>query len=293
MQIKIIFENSGDEILFDAINAEVVEYYIDSINTINMNKFGLKQQFVTQQLIEKLQTAVSTVNKFLYKFLDGKLDEFSELDYLDQNILNRYHAQFVQAHSKTFLIQTLRNHKDFDIATAGESLHEMLPDEIPKIHFGELLQKLNLTNQFGEINLAVHAIEDSFNFLFKTDHWIEFHNPFPKSLITNTTANFRLSFNHLGRTLYNKYRTFDNELIHNDENSYDQLLGFVGIHLTKAETIPLSKEYIEWCRFHNREPIGDFLNIGNIPDLDNHLTRYRQLLYKNLKAQNKFSIHKG
>jgi hypothetical protein len=91
--------------------------------------------------------------------------------------------------------------------------------------------------------------------------------------------------------LYNKYQTFDTDLQYNDENSYNELLGFVSLHLVPPQTIPLSKEYTDWCVTHNKKPSGDYLNIGNIPDLKKHLTDYRLVVFRNLLQPNSFSIN--
>jgi hypothetical protein len=81
------------------------------------------------------------------------------------------------------------------------------------------------------------------------------------------------------------------DLKHNDENSFDQLLGFVDLKLLPAQTIPLSREYQQWCQSINQVASGDNLTLGNIPDLPDRLTEYRHLIYKNLKNNNNFSIH--
>jgi hypothetical protein len=80
-------------------------------------------------------------------------------------------------------------------------------------------------------------------------------------------------------------------LEHDDENSFDQLLGFVDLKLLPAQTIPLSQEYQQWCRTMNQVVCGNNLTLGNIPDLHERLTEYRQLIYKNLKSNNNFLIH--
>ena len=80
-------------------------------------------------------------------------------------------------------------------------------------------------------------------------------------------------------------------MLADDENSFDNLYGIVDINLKPPETILYSKEYLKWCRLHNREPIGDYLNIGNIVDLVDKLTMYRQIIFRNLLNKNSFSIH--
>ena len=141
--------------------------------------------------------------------------------------------------------------------------------------------------------MHVHQLEISFKevkFEVTDQNWIEFTNPFGKEILTNNINNFSISFNHLGRTLYNKFVYFDSNLEFDDENSFNELLGFVSIKLEQPQTIPLSSEYVNWCKHHNRVPSGDYLNIGNIPNLVEKLTDYRTIIFRNTLQNNAFSI---
>jgi hypothetical protein len=168
-------------------------------------------------------------------------------------------------------------------------LHEKFSQD--QIYLRDVLEKLELVEMYSDINLKLHSLEGLLTSIkFKTDTRIEFDNPFDKSFLTNSICNFRISFNHLGRTLYDKWKNFDTALEYNDENSFDQLLGFVDIGLARPQTIELSSEYTEWCQQRNREPIGEFLNIGNILELDKKLNECKIVLYRNIHSGNSFSI---
>jgi hypothetical protein len=139
----------------------------------------------------------------------------------------------------------------------------------------------------------VHTLESKlakFNFNVADQSWVEFTNPFGKEILTNDISNFALAFHHLGRPLYNKFVNYDHELEFDDENSYNELLGFIDIKLAPPQTIPLSKEYIMWCKRHNKIPSGGHLNIANVPDLSARLTEYRTILFKNSLQNNASSI---
>ena len=90
--------------------------------------------------------------------------------------------------------------------------------------------------------------------------------------------------------MYDKYQTFDTDLQYNDENSFNELLGFVSLHLVPSQTVPLSKEYTDWCNTHDKIPSGEYLNIGNIPNLEKHLKDYRLVVFRNLLQYNSFKI---
>jgi len=292
MQVKLAFNNSGDELLFDAVNYEVIEYYVDCLNEHKLNDFTLLQpagQLINSG-INNLHNAIVDANTYIRNITFKEVGSYTDIEYLDQRVLNKLHADWVQSQSCVVNVQHNRLHSSADIRELAEQLHHLLPDG-DIVTLGTALHKLNLSNDYNRINLSVHALEEMFNNIkYKTNSWIEFPNPFPKSILTNDISNLRLSFNHLGRTLYNKFRVFDNTLEFNDENTYDQLLGFVSIHLQQPQTIPLSKEYIQWCSNNKVEPSGDFLNVGNLPDINNRVSEYRQLVFRNINNNFKIEV---
>jgi len=295
MKFQITFENSGDSVDFVSVNDEVLEYYVYQLNQQNKNSFSIRNKAwansVTQR-INQLHLTLSDVNSWIQELTDWQYDVFDFDDYLEQHNLNKLHADWVNSQGQIYDIDAKRKQSNF--SGTAELIHDMFPDSERMVVLGNVLSKLNRTQQYGQINLGTHALEESFSqlrFEMSDGSWQQFPNVVDKSILTNNIANFGLTFNHLGRTLYNKFIHFDLDLDHDDENSYNELLGFVTVSLVPSQTIPLSKEYQAWCQSHGRVPIGDNLNLGNIPDLQDRLTYYRRLIYKNLKSNNTFSIH--
>ena len=175
-----------------------------------------------------------------------------------------------------------------------KNLLDLLPDDIKDVPLGTALSKLGKLGEYGQINRLVHKIETSFmhlNFSVVDEEWVEFPNPFKKSnTLSNNLAHFRMHPHHLGRLLYEKFIAFDNDFSHNDENSYNELLGFVSLHFVQSQTIPVSSEYITWCKQNGKEPLGYYLNLGNIPDIDSKLEDYRMIAHRNVLDGNHFSI---
>ena len=101
MQIKLVFENSGDELTFTAINHEVAEYYIDKLNQYNNNNFAV-QDSIDQQIsrnISSLRQSIIDANSFIHLLTGNKLDvSYSDDDFLDQKLLNQLHANWVNSH---------------------------------------------------------------------------------------------------------------------------------------------------------------------------------------------------
>jgi hypothetical protein len=300
MKFSLAFENSGDVIPLQTINnktADVLCYYVDHLNEQNLNKFALfNSGNKIDQAIKKLHATIGECNEFIYELLDYYIPTYSAEDYLDQRVLNKLHADWVNSQSIQYNI--IEKRKKYNNSVQAELIHTMFPDEIPDPPLATIIDKLGFKNSYNNINLDVHALESllsKIKFVTADHPWVEFTNPFGSEILTNDIGNFSLSFNHLGRTLYNKFLWFDHSLEFDDENSFDQLLGFVEINLQPPQSIPLSNEYVAWCRTHNKVPSGDNLNIGNITNLQARLTDYRKIIFQNTLQNNIFSIelHKG
>lgn len=296
MNYILVFDNTGDVIPFESVNQEVLEFYIEQLNHQGLNKFSTQTHLLGKVILSRinaLKLTVEKINEWVYDLADIKFDSYDHQGYLDQNVLNKIHADWVRTQSMHYDIQKKR--KQFEFSGVAEQIHDMFPDDIPTPPLSVVIEKIGEWKSYSSLNLHVHEVERSFNNIgFQVSNtWTSIaNNPFSKNILTNDIANLRISFKHLGRTLYNKFENFDMNLDCDDENSYDQLLGFVTLNLQPAQTIPMSREYARWCKVHNREPIGEFLNIGNIPNLYENLTKYRTIIFKNLLDNNKFSIHK-
>jgi len=295
MIFSLIFENTGDSIPFQTISnqtADVLSYYVDNLNKQNLNKFtnnniGNK----INQAIANLNSTIINCNEFIYELLDQYIDTYTTEEYLNQQILNKLHADWVK--SQTVKYNILEKRKKYNYSQQSELIHSMFPDEIPEPPVGVIIDKLGVNEPYSNINVGVHKLERLFSeikFQVANQNWVEFTNPFGKDLLTNDVSNFSLAFNHLGRTLYNKFVYFDHTLEYHDENSFNELLGCVELRLDPAQTIPLSVEYVNWCKIHNKVPSGERLPIGNIPDLTTHLTDYRKIIFRNTRQNNFFSI---
>ena len=295
MNFSLTFDNSGDSIDFVSINPDLVEYYVDQLNQRKVNSFRVQNstwaESVTQD-IDHLHLVLEEVNTWIEELTNWRYDVIESEDYLNQQNLNKFHAKWVKSQNQIYNIDANRLGNNYKGIV--EHIHAMFPDDERSIVLGNLLHKLNRSQQYDQVNQAIHKLESRFNQInFETSdaYCYKFSNIFDRSMLTNNIANFNLTFNHLGRTLYSKFQTFDLNLEHDDENSFDQLLGFVDVRLVPAQTIPLGIEYQQWCQTMDRVACGDNLTLGNIPDLSERLTEYRQLIYKNLKNNNNFSIH--
>ncbi len=278
---------------FTSVNAEVLEYYVDALNQDNLNRFSIDESINTVGLV--IDAIDSTINKFnnlpIRHLINEDIDKRQKKMYLDQPYLNKLHADWVNIQKKIFvLLDQKTKYKDSHLIN---QIQEFYSDDISRVVVGDVIHKLGIKSEFNSINLHIHEIESHFSNIqatVDTSKWMSIPNVFPKTILSHNIANLSFKFNHLGRTLYNKFYNFDFNFEYQDENSYDQLLKFITIKLVPPETIQMSPEYIKCCRDAGREPVGKFLNIGNLVDLSNRLTEYRQIVYNNALERNKFSF---
>lgn len=286
MKFFIVFQPSGDVIDLETDKPDLLNYYISWLEQRQANKFHLLPDSTFGKPEQLHQTLKDFNSSIMGQLLSFDCPEDS-LDLLDQDLLNQLHCRWVHSNHKQFRIADLRQtHSDF------QHLFDQISDDIDIVILSQICYKYNLQELYSAINLQIHQVESIFNKLnfqaeFDRDWaWIETKNIFPKTYTSNSIANFSLSFNHYGRHLYNKFCTFDNYLEHDDENTFDQLLGYVQLSMVPSETIAYSPQYLAWCERNKREPGGSVLNIGNIIDLEENLFEYRKLLYKNLFLHN-------
>jgi hypothetical protein len=272
---KLVFENSNDTLSFESdINSDILTYYVDNLNKQGQNKFKSNKTFMNQNLTP----LINEINEYFEYYTDYKFDVYKDHDYFNHHMLNKLHADWANAQ---FNIKV-------DVRSKG--LLDHYPDDNLFPDWNNVLYKIGKVEQYNSLNTRVHQLERQFdNIRYSTDNkYLRMDNPFSKDRCTNDICNFKLAFNHLGRTLYNKFNTLDDALQANDENTFNELLGDVDISLCRPQTIPLSKEYVEWCKKLNKIPSGEFLNIGNLIDYKNKLTDHKQIVYNN--KSNSFTI---
>lgn len=299
MKFSLVFENSGDSIPFTVIvNEKLFEFFVETANTTSQNAFSNNKKLakVVDQRITELHWAISKTNEVLYNLTGKSFDQHTVLsDYLDQSFLNKTHADWVFSQLDIVDIDKLRFSSDHNVANIGNKLHELYPDEIRKIKTAQAMEKLGYLYPYEDVNMAVHRLESTFNqqnLEFSADaKWQVFDNPFRQSMISNNdVVNFTFGYTYVGRQYYNKFEYFDDELQCKDHYNYETLEYSFQLNLKKPQTIPYSKEFLQWAQEKNVEPIAPQIPIANIDNISKNLFEYRKVLYRNSQAGNKVSI---
>jgi len=297
MKFFIVFDNSGDTIPFEVkYNHELFEYFLSKVNSESQNSFSMGRDFYKEvnQKITHLHWAISKTNEIFYDLFGFSFPEETNLDnYVDQSFLNKIHCDWTFSHNHTLNIDALRMSSNSTRSYFGNMLHEQYPDEIRKIETAPLLEKIGYIYPYREINMGIHRLENSFgNIEMKAENkWEVFANPFVDKMVTNNdVVNFSFGYTYVGRQYYNKFKFFDTELACSDNYNYENLEFAFQINLLKQETIPFSKESIDWANRHNIKLVAEQIPIANIVDLEEKLFDYRKVLYKNSQKENQAKI---
>ena len=291
MQYHLVFDNTGDVIPLISDNAEVLEYFVDSLDRAGNNNFHLEPTYGyrLKNGLQLLHIQIESINTWATELLNGSIATHSIDGYLDQQVLNRLHSDWVQSQSQEYnIVEKCQRYN----SEQSRLIHSYYPDDIPSPKLSSVIKHLGLSDEYDKLNTRIHQLESVLyeSVQCTTASWVEFANPFSKSLVTDSIGNFAIGFRHLGRTLYNKFSNSDLDLVYNDENTFDQLIACVDLQLAMPQTILPSAEYVAWCKRHNQIPSGNRIIIGNIPDLTNRLTEYRQIIFRNSLQNNSFTI---
>jgi len=298
MKFNLVFENTNDIIPFEVQhNHKLIEWVITRAQQTENNCFGDNREIHTScnQLLNELHWSLSKTNEVLWALYGTIFPQCNVLtDYLDQKFLNRQHELWVKSQFHEIDIDQMRYSTHKEINKIGNQLHNLYQDDIRKIKLAEAMTKLGFIHAYEEVNLTVHRLEAFFSrkIEFSADRkWEVFDNPYVDNFESNNNVvNFSFGYTYVGRQYYDKWKYFDTDLDCSDYYNYEQLEWSFHINLDRPETVPYSKEFIQWCQLHNVRPLTTQIPIANVVDLDKNLHYYRTLLYKNSQQNNRASL---
>lgn len=297
MKFSLVFDNSGDTLPFEVkYNHELFEFFVNQTNKKSQNSFSNDQELYKDlnTKITHLHWAISKTNEILYDLTGISFKQHTDLEnYLDQKFLNKQHSDWVFSHQQDINIDKLRFSSTLSYAKLGNLLHELYPDEIRIVKTAPAMEKLGYIYPFREVNIGIHKLESSFERLeFKADNkWEVFENPYRNTMISNNDiVNFSFGYTYVGRQYYNKFRYFDTKLECPDHYNYETLEFAFQLNLLMPETIPFSKEVLQWAEQQGIKIVAEQIPIGNLIDLENKLFDYRKVLYRNSRDNNRARI---
>jgi hypothetical protein len=250
---KLVWEKTGDVIDINPVNHEVYAYFVENLNQHNQNFYKL-QSLELENQISDLTDHLITVDTFFQTKFNIQRWDLSDIDLLDQCQLNRLHRVWVELHL-----------------------------QYPNI--ADLSDQINpgMAIQLHKINKGIHKLEESFNWLScrTPDSTVSFFNPFGTKILNFDTAGIQVDYNNLGRSTYNKWKNFDNQVDSNDTNDFKEMYTSIIVSLAPPATGVAPKEYMSWAKDHNIQPHGSTLNLAQFDKLEENLLKYRKLFYKN------------
>ena len=92
-----------------------------------------------------------------------------------------------------------------------------------------------------------------------------------------------LQYQNLGRSNYEKWKNYDNNVIDIDTNNFTHFGGLVQFNICRPFIQSPPKEYIDYCNEHKITPYGPVMPIGNF-NVD--ITSVRQVFKKNVNIKN-------
>jgi hypothetical protein len=294
MRFNLVYNNSGDTIEFETkYNSELIHWFIEQANQKNYNNFLVSNTIANQidKRISHCHWALSKTNEVLYDLIGVAFPENTNLlDYLNQDFLNTQHKNWVFSQLKTVDIDKLRLSENKSQAALGWKLHDIYPDEIRHPIIAEVLTHLGFIYAYEEVNMSVHEIEKLFthNIEFKSEaKWNIIDNPFKDTFISNNDiVNFSFGYTYVGRQYYDKWHFWDTNLLNDDHYNYETLEWAFQVNLDRPQTIPYSREFLQWCEDKNVPAITEQIPIANIVNLEDNLHNYRRILYQNAKQNN-------
>ncbi len=133
MKFSLVFENTGDSIPFEVVyNHELIEFFVEKSISNNQNKFSDNQIIAknASKGLTDLHWALSNTNDILYDLVGISFPQSDNLEtYLDQNLLNQIHAEWVFSQNYKVQVHQLRFSQNSNSARLGNQLHDQFPDD--------------------------------------------------------------------------------------------------------------------------------------------------------------------
>lgn len=246
--MKLIWSNSGDELVLTPCDSALAEYWVSSLG--DQNNFEITYSKLIDTTEDKLREHIVNVHNTLSsKFNLHVLEEFVESNLFDQVTLNRLHSTWIK-----LLVE-----------------HKSLANTLNKI-------SKDLYNDWNQINKKLHLIEDSFEFQYQSEKYWQVENIFGTDILNFNRCHIQIAFSQQGRTTFNKWLHNDFNINDVDTNNYKQMGNELNINLGQPLYQLPPSNYVEFCNTNNIPVVGEYLNLANI---STDLTTARRLFSKN------------
>ena len=248
----LVWKKTGDCIDLVPINHKVYEFFVENLNTNDINRYPMidlgfesKRQELLM-LFEQFKIFVSTK-------LKSNLLNF-DLDPSNQDDLNKLHRTWVK-------------------------IHQAYPN-IGRVFDNSVLYKINkLIHKTEELcqNFSVTTAKPD----------LIFENPFGTAILKHGYFNVTVEYNNLGRRSYNKWVHGDS-VQDIDTNNFDEIYTELNIKCRPSESYELPLDYQSWCRKNNIDCVGSCLPLANFDNYETNMLKYKQLILTNSLVTDNF-----
>jgi len=266
MQIELVWNKTQDRLLFDVINLDLAEWFVDTSQRLG-NCYAVADQKTdqpkrthnTEKLILEITHDIDQVNKFFASMRQPAISIPN--NWCDQSQLNRLHKDW--AHTR--------------------KAWPRLPNMLYK------LDQL-LFDSYQEMNCHIHLIENSFCYEFRdASHW-RVDNVFRDHRYDWEACHLAIAYPGHGRSAFEKFENLDDDLedIEIDNCNWDNVDAFVSVDLGRPYKLTPPPEFLEWCQERNLVPHTHTLPLANLADWRNTLTQSRTMFMNNTKIPNNY-----
>ena len=265
MKIQLTWELTNDVLLFDVINCELANWFVQTSQQLG-NQYSKANQVIdnirksldTNNLICEEIEYIKTVNKQLTLLKMPNIEVPS--DWYDQKQLNKLHKDWGDTRQK------------------WPKLTELFYKIDPKIF-----------EAYQEMNCHIHLIEESFVYQFRDPtHW-RVDNPFKDNNYDWETCNLYICYPGHGREAFEKFQNMDvYDDIYRDNVNWNNIDAYVGIKLVRPYKETPPQEFLNWCKEKNLTPHTRTLPLANLAKWEENLTTARQITTKNVTMQDNY-----
>jgi hypothetical protein len=269
MQIELIWKKTQDRLLFEAINSDVAEWFVDTSQRLGNNYAiadqktdGPRRSHDTEKLISEITHDINQVNKFFISMRQPVISIPD--DWCNQIQLNKLHKDW--AHTR--------------------KAWPRLPNMLHK------LDRL-LFDNYQEMNCHIHLIEHSFRYEFRDSSNWRVDNIFKDNMYEWEVCNLSISYPGHGRNAFEKFENLDDDLadIEIDNCNWDNIDAFLSVNLGRPYKLTPPTEFLDWCQEKKLVPHTHTLPMANLADWRNTITQARKIFMSNVKIpDNHFSL---
>jgi hypothetical protein len=244
--MRLVWNPTGDEILLDAVNDDVLQHYRSAIK--ENCTFRLSNCKIDAGLAEQLANLIDDVVPALERAGIKSFSLYRGADFLDQAVLNGLHREYVLAERR--------------------------------FNVGAYLEKLGRPRDImPRINSTIHDIENMWLQTWMLEQDVPVSNPWAHSKTSFDTHNLSLRYNDLGRMSWEKFNMFDEDMT--DLSNFHGLGNMLDITLYRPRLGLAAPAYTYWCEQHGIPAAGTSIPLADFPDLGERMTIYRHMLVRN------------